>query len=496
MKLKSYTNNDFNIIVKSANDFDWKPSIETIETPTTLLFAISTLPNILIKKIIWDFGTGKQVKSLTNRKFPLNGYGIGCKYKKSHDTTITIQASVYTDDHRFIPKSLTSTTLNHIIKTHYVDPDTFKDQILKYYKTDNFTDDVAESIYKIANRLAFSSNFINYCVDSETEALTQRGWLTYKDITTKDTILSYNINDKKLTWSSIKEVFVNENYNGPMHYLTTPGLDALVTPNHKFVSAESGLKAVEHIKCGEHIVLNGLPVESMLSIIKCDDNDVKKIALDYINESEFSKEINIFSIIVITNLNQDQRTLLIETILRNSKDLTYIHKDKLHIDNFLMLCTLAGIKTTTKFMENDSTYNVKVYMKSNLQCKSDDITFHPTQQYTGTVWCPKTEYGTFVCKRNGSIYVTGNTYREEMVGDAILLMVKALTKRKFDPDKGNPFSYFTRIAFNAFCNRIKEEKKNREELTKYQEDIYGGALGETTNHLGEDHSHESNNYEN
>lgn len=249
MKQKTYTNKDFNIIVKTDQDFDWKPSLENIETPTTLLFAISTVPHIVVKKIIWDFGTGKQTKSLTNRKQDLNGYGMECKYKKSHNTTITIQASVYADDMMFIPVPIISTTINHTIKTHYVNPEEFKTQIVKYYTTNAFTDDVAESIYKIANKLAFSSNFINY------------------------------------------------------------------------------------------------------------------------------------------------------------------------------------------------------------------------------------------------------TYREEMVGDAILLMVKALTKHKFDPDRGNPFSYFTKIAFNAFCNRIKMEKKLRDELTTYQEEIYGGIIGETTAQLGEEYSHESSNYE-
>ena len=250
MKQKTYSNSDFNIIVKTDQDFDWKFSLANIETPSTLLFAISTMPEIVIKKITWDFGTGKQIKSFTNRKQVLNGHPFDCKYKKSHNTTITIQASVYTEEDMFIVEPMVSTTVNHILKTHYVNSDDFRDQILKYYTTNNFTDDVADSINKIANRLAFASNFINY------------------------------------------------------------------------------------------------------------------------------------------------------------------------------------------------------------------------------------------------------TYREEMVGDAILLMVKALTKRKFDPTKGSPFSYFTRIAFNAFCNRIKEEAKNSEELTTYQEEVYGGLMGEaTTTHLGDDYSHDTNNYE-
>jgi len=64
------------------------------------------------------------------------------------------------------------------------------------------------------------------------------------------------------------------------------------------------------------------------------------------------------------------------------------------------------------------------------------------------------------------------TFREEMVGDGIIRMFKALTSQKYDREKGsNPFSYFTRVAFNAFRNRIKKEKHLRDTHEKYQENL-------------------------
>lgn len=73
------------------------------------------------------------------------------------------------------------------------------------------------------------------------------------------------------------------------------------------------------------------------------------------------------------------------------------------------------------------------------------------------------------------------TFREEMVGDAIERMIVALNNRiyKYNPEKvgkngkkGNAFLYFTKIAENAFINRIKIESKNREAILNYQEDVY------------------------
>ena len=232
-KQKNCLNDAFSIILKTPDDTNWQTNIASLATPITITFAISSFdPQIVIKKITWDFGTGNQQKNFTNRKQELHAFGVDCKYKKSNDTTIMVQASVYTEGGMFTPTPISTTTTNTLLKAHYVDPEEFKNQIMKYYKTDKFTDDVADSIYKIANRLAFAPNFINY------------------------------------------------------------------------------------------------------------------------------------------------------------------------------------------------------------------------------------------------------TYREEMVGDAVVRMIEALTTQKFDPLKGNPFSYFTKIAFHAFCNRIKKEKKIREALTNYQNEVYSGITGE------------------
>lgn len=70
------------------------------------------------------------------------------------------------------------------------------------------------------------------------------------------------------------------------------------------------------------------------------------------------------------------------------------------------------------------------------------------------------------------------TYREEMIGDALVKMYEALYGKKFKPDKGNPFSYFTKIAFHAFCNRIKKEKRLRDALSDYQEEVFHTLVNE------------------
>lgn len=65
------------------------------------------------------------------------------------------------------------------------------------------------------------------------------------------------------------------------------------------------------------------------------------------------------------------------------------------------------------------------------------------------------------------------TWKDEMIGDALVKMYAALKYKKFKLENtSNPFSYFTTIAYHAFINRIKKEKKNNKTLKEYKEKIY------------------------
>jgi len=69
------------------------------------------------------------------------------------------------------------------------------------------------------------------------------------------------------------------------------------------------------------------------------------------------------------------------------------------------------------------------------------------------------------------------TYRDEMIGDALVKMYGALKHKKYNTNtETNPFSYFTTIAFHAFINRIKKEKKHHEALEQYKANEYEKLL--------------------
>lgn len=465
-------------------------------------------------------------------------------------------------------------------KIHYVNAAEFEAAIRVFYGSGKLTQYLGESVSKIANGLSYAPNFLNYCVDVQTEALTQRGWLKYSELKKDDIILSYNINDKRLVWSNILDLYIGK-YKGKMHKLTIKNLDALVTPNHKFLTKEAGLKPVELLKTNDHIVLIGKNVKDQKTVYKnsfvelvgwaiteghyqlgkrthaitvfqkigpkadrirecmdrlgikyktykCTTPDI----LGFYFNKKYANEIirlapkRILSMEFILNLTQKQRLLLIQTMVdgdgntrykdQNQNLRTYVQKCEKHMDGFLIVCTLAGITASKIFKKHRSVFGYSEYFVSNiydkpkLECRVENIDMHggrpragvtsvgktkiigkagkpnvPTQAYNGIVWCPTTEYGTFVCRRNGKIYVTGNSYRDEMVGDAIVKMMTALKHKKFTLDSGySPFSYFTTIAFHAFINRIKKEKKHHETLQEYKEKMYTDKMIEGMEQTG------------
>lgn len=65
------------------------------------------------------------------------------------------------------------------------------------------------------------------------------------------------------------------------------------------------------------------------------------------------------------------------------------------------------------------------------------------------------------------------TFKEEAIGDSLINMFNAVKDKKYKFDRGfNPFSYFNSIAFNCWRSRIKKEKRMRDTLAAYQEEVY------------------------
>ena len=406
------------------------------------------------------------------------------------------------------------------------------------------TDTLARMWLKLVDRYATKGNVRGYCVDTETEALTNRGWLGIDEISEDDQILSYENGDLK--WSKIKSIYRGD-YNGLMHKMTLRGFDSLTTPEHKFVT-ERGLVKAEFLKETDKLVLLGSEVKDekppiysdafvelvgwvvtegcynkgrnnkfgSISVYQNRGNHADRIR-NCLNELDYSysenKEQNIcfrisaessrqieqifkeknLTIDFILNLTADQRILLIETMIdgdgwRTNGYKRYCQKDPDHVDLFQALCAVSGVRTNSHYVERESFgkpvsyYNINLFTEKKNTTRVECVDFHggknngrgksqlgrgkenhpnqPTASYNGRVWCPETEYRCFVARRNGGVFLTGNTYNDEMKGQAILQLSQI--GLQFDESKSNnPFAYYTAAVTNSFVRIINIEKKNQ-----------------------------------
>lgn len=409
-----------------------------------------------------------------------------------------------------------------------------------------YTEKLGHMFLMLVKRYGQRGNWRGYCVDETTEALTQRGWLNINEINEKDIILSYD--EGKLKWSKIKSIF-RDDYDGNMFHLTVRGMDALVTPQHKFIT-DGGLKKVEYLLEKDKIILTGEPVENNIEVYsdafvelvgwaitegnyyQAKDRNYTRVTV-YQNEGEYADRIRdclntlnikhgethkknpndkiniaftlpknicqqitnitndkVLSMPFIMALTQKQKMLLINTMVdadgwRNKSLMRYCQKDKKHTDSFLVLCTMAGLRPTVRerniisYGKPTNIFSINIFSNRSKSSRVENINFHgakrsgvikglgkkahpneATIHYKGKVWCPETEYGSFMARRNGSIYLTGNTYNDEMQGQALLQLSNF--GLKFNEAKSqNPFAYYTTVITNSFTRVLNSEKKGQ-----------------------------------
>jgi hypothetical protein len=76
------------------------------------------------------------------------------------------------------------------------------------------------------------------------------------------------------------------------------------------------------------------------------------------------------------------------------------------------------------------------------------------------------------------------SFKNDMIGDALVKMFSALKRKKFNVDsETSPFGYFTTIAFHAFINRIKKEKKHHDTLVEYRQRKYEEEMSSSEGHI-------------
>ena len=332
-----------------------------------------------------------------------------------------------------------------------------------------FTHELCRMMKLLVEKYAQKGNFRGYCVDETTEALTNRGWKTLDEITKDDLILSLDLknNPGSLQWSNILDIYIGDydsTKHGKMFHLTNDSntLDALITPGHKMVVRQGNnfvLKKVEDLTRSDNVVLAGaLQTEDPPKAIS---NLVSKF-INYIRTNNWENKPS--DLIESINILNDKEVWLLASEIIEKSYRFYVSTE----DYVWMSYLLALVGFNTKIVNgrmdiiNPAQICSDVYSgESKLKFRLNPFKNKGTVDYKGRVWCPQTEFGTFLCRRNGITFITGNTYNDEMRSRANLqLMTVGLQFNEAKTD--NPFAYYTKIVHHAFVGVINEEKKSQE----------------------------------
>lgn len=118
---------------------------------------------------------------------------------------------------------------------------------------------------------------------------------------------------------------------------------------------------------------------------------------------------------LIHRLTTIQRQLLADVMILGdgSRGCMYYSTSKANIEGFEMLCALTGHTTRTWIRREKTNFNAtkpcwmvrrKTHPRAHFKRQA-----HEWVDWEGDIWCPHTSNGTFLAKRDGKVYFTGNS---------------------------------------------------------------------------------------
>lgn len=422
-----------------------------------------------------------------------------------------------------VPTAKNSITQNG--KTIYLTNKELLAELVRCREKDEMSPALAKMLQLLCLKYSKKGNFVGYCVDDSTQALTKRGWIDGGELTTNDMILSYDTKTSTTEWSKVHSVY-REHYKGPMHHLVTPTMDLFATPNHKIVIGSNKIIPIEELKHTDTIVVaaspsnksvretyttwfvqlvtycamygvfyrNSLTSESA-SISFLVPESVTAQLLNVLQMTTAKVEINapikegdhhevmasgsvIESLVKLMNadyiipasfislLTIDQQLSMLRVCATAANFPSNISWVRSTANNNAMQM-LKAITGRSDGVSRDGMFGHAIAHKEVIHCEIEflsavDEKSGPvaTCEYDGIVWCPETEYGTFVCRRNKKVFITGNSYNEDMQAFAMMMLVR--TWNRFDPAKSdNPFAFFTQCIKNSFIQFLNQESNQR-----------------------------------
>lgn len=113
----------------------------------------------------------------------------------------------------------------------------------------------------------------------------------------------------------------------------------------------------------------------------------------------------------ITALTQAQLRLLLDTAIKGDgwDGNVLAQRDRDRLDPFQMAASLAGLRTTLRNIPNRGKDYWHLRIITNPEFRPRRRCTRTALIYDGLIWCPVTPTGTWLARRGGTVYFTGNT---------------------------------------------------------------------------------------
>lgn len=276
------------------------------------------------------------------------------------------------------------------------------------------------------------------CVDIETEILTLNGWKKYDQIKEGEEILSYSLDKNEIVKDKIKSIQSgSSNVNdSEVYHLYTTNFDAVCTKNHRWVMRNFDTNNVRFYDT-EHILKFHRPRYHILRIANNKINSNSIVNSSNLHEYVEKFYNNEYSDSDILNLTFEDSNLIYAYFKENRAINGCVNFESEELaDKFQLICLLAGkvgnkreCVTHYKKKEDKIIWKVSCSKRELYQTARIDM-MKKEQITTDFIWCVTTEQGTWIARRNGKYYITGNSIIQ---GSAADFTKTALIKVMQDP---------------------------------------------------------------
>jgi anaerobic ribonucleoside-triphosphate reductase len=244
---------------------------------------------------------------------------------------------------------------------------------------------VKQAIQELIYNLNVPSRWGCQCVDEETECLTEHGWKRYDQIGAGERIATFDWHNNCLEY--LEPLALNSyDFDGEMYVLRNRTQEQWITPGHKV------LRKVFNTE--NRWILEDIETVAQLKSPIIIPNAWETAATHEIDEHLICD----LDVATVRTLSAQQIRRFLDTA-PNFELLE--HKT---LDLMQELCVLAGYGSCVQIDEHSGRYSLTIIKNNETEIQS--IERHP---YKGKVWCPTTRNGTFVARRHGKTFITGNT---------------------------------------------------------------------------------------